>query len=218
MSDLPGAGDNRLAALADDIRALHRAIGRNAEQMARDAIEAGHYLIEAKALLSHGEWEPWLRDNVALPARTARRYMRIASSGLEIGHVADLGIAAAAGATVRSARAMALADRHVSAIRRHASSGWEALVEAGRQYGKIRDTLGGEEQFRAWAADKPHLRYPDEALFWAEVASFTDAGGDLDALLARAGRPKVFHPFAGITEAEIAELRARLGLVEAQHD
>lgn len=208
MSDLPSAGHDRLATLADDIRALHRSIVRDAEQIARDAIEAGKLLIEAKQALEHGQWGQWLRENCDLSARTARRYMALARSDLQIGHVANLGLTAAATAIATDQLRFERIDR----LRR---KGWEQFVEAGRQYGKIRDTLGGEEQFRAWAADKPHLRYPDEALFWAEIASFTDAGGDLDALLARDDRPKVFHPFAGITEAEIAELRARLGLVEA---
>ena len=142
MSDLPSAGHDRLATLADDIRALHRSIVRDAEQIARDAIEAGKLLIEAKQALEHGQWGQWLRENCDLSARTARRSMAPGCGSEPPG------------------------------------------------------------QHR-------------EALFWAEIASFTDAGGDLDALLARDDRPKVFHPFAGITEAEIAELRARLGLVEA---
>jgi hypothetical protein len=90
-----GAGHNRLFALADDIRALHRAIGRNAEQVARDAIEAGQCLIEAKSLLQHGEWEAWLHDHATVSPRTARLYMQLARSGLESATVADLGLNAA---------------------------------------------------------------------------------------------------------------------------
>jgi hypothetical protein len=89
-------GHNRLATLAASIRALDAAIRRSAEQIAREAVEAGKLLIEAKGLLRHGEWLPWLREHVAMSERTATRYMRLARSGLEIGHVADLGIAAAA--------------------------------------------------------------------------------------------------------------------------
>jgi DUF3102 family protein len=90
------SGHNFIASLAADIRALHTGIRRNAEQIARDAIEAGKLLIEAKSLLQHGEWEPWLREHVAIAPRTARLYMRLARSGLEIGNVADLGLNAAA--------------------------------------------------------------------------------------------------------------------------
>ena len=92
---MSAVGHNRLFALADDIRTLHRSISRNAEQIARDAVEAGKALIEAKSLLPHGEWEAWLADHVAISSRTARNYMRLARSGLDIGTVADLGLNAA---------------------------------------------------------------------------------------------------------------------------
>jgi hypothetical protein len=125
MSDLLGAGHNRLSALAANIRALHAGVRRSAEQAARDA----------KALLKHGEWEPWLRDNVAIAPRTARRDMALARSGLEPANVADLGMNTAAGS-------------RVARIRRHARKGWEHFIEAGRLYGKILDELGGEETGR----------------------------------------------------------------------
>lgn len=74
------AGYNRFFALADDIRTLHKVIGRNADQMARYAIEAGRqYLIEAKSLLQHGAGEPWLRDHAAT-ARLNRSAWRRRSS------------------------------------------------------------------------------------------------------------------------------------------
>jgi hypothetical protein len=92
----PAIGGNYLAALADDLRALQAGIQRNAKQVATDAVEAGRKLIEARIMIPHGQWEPWLAANVpTMSARTARRYMTLARSGLEIGHVADLGINAA---------------------------------------------------------------------------------------------------------------------------
>ena len=196
MSDLLGAGHNRLAALAANIRALHAGVRRSAEQAARDAIETGKLLIEAKAMLKHGEWEPWLRDNVAISPRTARRDMALARSGLEPATVADLGMSAAAGS-------------RVARIRRHARKGWQAFVEAGREFGAIRDEIG-EEQFRAWVPVKTGFD-ADEALFMAEIARVTDTGGDVAALLAREDRPKYFTIPASMVE----ELRPRLELVEA---
>ena len=37
---------------------------------ATSAIEAGRKLIEAKAILHHGEWLPWLREHVRISGRT----------------------------------------------------------------------------------------------------------------------------------------------------
>jgi protein gp37 len=42
------------------------------------AIMAGTKLIEAKALLRHGEWLPWLRDHVEMSERVAQYYMQLA--------------------------------------------------------------------------------------------------------------------------------------------
>jgi hypothetical protein len=57
-------------------------------------------LIEAKTLVDHGQWLPWLRENCALAERTAQLYMKIAKSGLESAMVADLGLQGAAEAIV----------------------------------------------------------------------------------------------------------------------
>jgi Protein of unknown function (DUF3102) len=67
-----------------------------AKTAAERAIEAGRALIEAKALVKHGEWLPWLREHCQLPERTAQLYMKIAASGLESATVADIGLNAAA--------------------------------------------------------------------------------------------------------------------------
>jgi hypothetical protein len=96
MDDLTAIGSNYLAALADDLRSLQAGIQRNAKQVASDAVEAGKKLIEAKTMLQHGQWETWLAANVTtISPRTARNYMRLARSGIEIGTIADLGINAA---------------------------------------------------------------------------------------------------------------------------
>lgn len=173
-----GEGHNRLAAIAADVRSLHIGIRRNAEQIASDVIKAGKLLVEAKQSLAHGQWETWLREHVAISPRTARRYMRIASAESEIGHVADLGLAAAATERLRIKR-----------IQRLARKGWAHIVKAGRQLGAIQDELG-EDRFHDWA--RTNLDWLDgrEAFFLIEVARVTDAGGDVAELLARDDGPK----------------------------
>jgi hypothetical protein len=98
---MSAAGGNRLAVLAAEI---HEADGRfrcSTEEAAAAALDAGARLIEAKALLKHGQWLPWLRDHVVMSERTAQLYMRLAKSGLDIRSVADLGVKAAAEALAR---------------------------------------------------------------------------------------------------------------------
>src|SRR5215831_1048294 len=69
---------NSLADLAARIRAEHEKVVLALKRGVERAIAAGDLLIEAKALLKHGQWLPWLRDDVGIPARTATRYMELA--------------------------------------------------------------------------------------------------------------------------------------------
>ena len=61
----------KLAKLAISIRA-------SIQTSAAAAIEVGRKLIEAKALLPHGQWLPWLKDHVGISERTAQDYMALA--------------------------------------------------------------------------------------------------------------------------------------------
>lgn len=51
----------------------------------------GKCLIEAKDMLSHGEWLPWLSDRVDLSERTAQKFMRLAREWSNPSALADLG-------------------------------------------------------------------------------------------------------------------------------
>jgi Protein of unknown function (DUF3102) len=104
---LPEGMSNRLAILAAEIRQAHTGVQDAAKTAAKRAIEVGLALIEAKSLLKHGEWLPWLQANCAVSERTARLYIRLATNRerieLQIGNVADL--------TVRGAIALIAAPR-----------------------------------------------------------------------------------------------------------
>ena len=54
---------NRLSLLAAAINAEHRAAFGAAAKAIEHAAECGRHLIEAKALLPHGDWLPWLEAN-----------------------------------------------------------------------------------------------------------------------------------------------------------
>jgi hypothetical protein len=67
-----------LADLAARIRAEHKACAVAIKRGCEHAINAGKLLIEAKDLLGHGQWLPWLAEHCVLPERTAQLYMRLA--------------------------------------------------------------------------------------------------------------------------------------------
>jgi hypothetical protein len=74
----------RLDKLATEIRAdvdFAEASWRNA---VRYAIAAGEKLIEAKGLLKHGKWLPWLEENFEFTDRTAQRYMDVARNATRV--------------------------------------------------------------------------------------------------------------------------------------
>lgn len=97
-------GNNRLVALAGEIVSDIAANRASAVEIAERTIRIGKALAEAKASLRHGEWEPWLAANVSLSARSARRYMQVAESGLKTATVADLGLRGATEAIAASER------------------------------------------------------------------------------------------------------------------
>ena len=64
-------------------------------QLKQDAGNAilgiGQRLIEAKAMLSHGEWLPWLTERVEYSERVAQRFMRLAREWSNPTTLSDLG-------------------------------------------------------------------------------------------------------------------------------
>ena len=64
---------NRLKNIEVEIKDLKR-------KTALGMIGIGDKLIEAKALVPHGEWEQWLSDNIEMSSRTARNYMQLAKT------------------------------------------------------------------------------------------------------------------------------------------
>ena len=54
-------------------------------------LDIGARLIEAKGMLSHGEWLPWLTEQVEFSERTAQRFMRLAQEWSNPTTLSDLG-------------------------------------------------------------------------------------------------------------------------------
>ena len=75
---------SRLAALAVEIEATHEAVQGAFRTTLERAAECGRLLIEAKALVGHGNWLPWLEQNTTVGARQSQKYMRLAKGWPEI--------------------------------------------------------------------------------------------------------------------------------------
>ena len=54
-------------------------------------LDIGARLIEAKELLPHGEWLPWLNERVEISERTAQKFMKLAREWSNPNTLADLG-------------------------------------------------------------------------------------------------------------------------------
>ena len=75
----------------------------------------GRCLMEAKELLPHGEWLPWLSEQAELSERTAQKFMRLAREWSNPSALADLGATKALMLLALPAeeREQFVADRHV---------------------------------------------------------------------------------------------------------
>ena len=79
---------------ASEVRNIETITGEilDAKRTGGEAIlTIGRCLIEAKGMLPHGEWLPWLTEQVELSERTAQKFMRIAREWPNPSALADLG-------------------------------------------------------------------------------------------------------------------------------
>jgi hypothetical protein len=77
MTDLDTNRSNSLVDLATRINEAHRSAIHHAGKALEQAIACGQMLLEAKAKVPHGQWLPWLRQNVTFGERSAQGYMRL---------------------------------------------------------------------------------------------------------------------------------------------
>lgn len=88
-----------LITLASEINSEHENCNIAILDGLQHAIKAGELLLQAKELVNHGEWLPWLKSNVSFSERTAQNYMRVFQRKNEIleksATVADLSYKAA---------------------------------------------------------------------------------------------------------------------------
>ena len=59
-----------------ELSEIHEKIGNHIKMTLYEAIRAGQILSEQKEGMKHGEFTPWVNDNLSFDIRTAQRYMR----------------------------------------------------------------------------------------------------------------------------------------------
>lgn len=80
----PGNQERTIETITGEILQLKQDAGRA-------ILEIGQRLIEAKAMLDHGEWLPWLNEKVEFSERTAQNFMRLSREFSNPQTLADLG-------------------------------------------------------------------------------------------------------------------------------
>jgi hypothetical protein len=80
------ARSNSLVDLAHQINEAHRLAMHHAHEAVSQAIACGKMLLEAKSSVPHGQWLPWLRQNVTFGERSAQGYMRLAKHEPDVVH------------------------------------------------------------------------------------------------------------------------------------
>lgn len=70
--------DAALPDLAHKINEATTAAESHARSAMQHALTAGALLVQAKALVPHGEWQQWVEANCTIASRTASAYMRLA--------------------------------------------------------------------------------------------------------------------------------------------
>lgn len=76
---------------ARDIETISAEILRLKQDAGNAILAIGDRLIEAKSMLSHGEWLPWLTEQVEFSESTAQRFMRLAREWRNPSALTDLG-------------------------------------------------------------------------------------------------------------------------------
>ena len=85
--------DLTLDRLGAEINEQHTLAIQHASKALEHAFTCGELLIEAKSKARHGQWLPWLRENISFSERTCQAYMRLVQRKRQIrSSAADLSV------------------------------------------------------------------------------------------------------------------------------
>lgn len=81
---------NQPLVLVGEINRLHEEICQAARRTIQNAIRIGELLTQRRAELKHGQWLPWLDENINFDQKTAWNYMRLYEERDKLGNVPNL--------------------------------------------------------------------------------------------------------------------------------
>lgn len=180
------------AAPERDIQLITAEIQFFKRQAGQAVYEIGRCLLEAKAQLKHGEWLPWLRDEVVFSEASAQRYMRLAREYGKSRIVTDLGAGKALEllALPESQREEFVEENDVSGMTR------EQLRQAIRERDEA-TVLAARERVRAETAEQSRTKMEEDMkVLKALHAAAVETQREKEEALAKA-------------EAELKDLRSR---------
>lgn len=180
------------AAPERDIQLITAEIQFFKRQAGQAVYEIGRCLLEAKAQLKHGEWLPWLRDEVVFSEASAQRYMRLAREYGKSRIVTDLGAGKALEllALPESQREEFVEENDVSGMTR------EQLRQAIRERDEA-TVLAARERVRAETAEQSRTKMEEDMkALKALHAAAVETQREKEEALAKA-------------EAELKDLRSR---------
>ncbi len=213
--------------LADHLQKAQPPQARDIEAITAEILDAkraggeailtiGRGLMEAKALLPHGEWLPWLEERVEFSEKAAQNFMRIARNYANPQALADLG---ATKALMLLAVPDDARDEFISTP--HLVDGEEKTVIDMTSRELDRAIKERDEALKAAAQAQAEQKAADEARKkMAEDMALVNGRmeGLRDEAAAQAERLKAARENAERLEAELRELRARPVDVAVQVD
>lgn len=135
----------------------------------------GHRLLEAKSVLKHGEWLPWLSERVDLSERAAQNFMRLAREWSNPQTLADLGASKAL-----ALLAVPAEDREEFIAAAHVVDGGEPKKVADMSTRELAQAIKDRDKAQAEAASAKSTA--DEAVSMAsEAVKSADAERSLRA-------------------------------------
>ncbi len=189
----------------------------NAKRAGGEAILAiGRGLMEAKAMMSHGEWLPWLTEQVEFSESTAQRFMRLAKEWSNPSALTDLG-------ATKALQLLALPESERTAFlaESHQVGGEEKTVidmtsrELDRAIKERDEALRSAEQARAEqsAAQQARTKMAEDMALANERIAGLNAEMD-----ARAAEGVKWQKEIARLEIELSELKSRPVEVAVQVD